>query len=144
GVAGLVLSWRPGLSSADLIKVLQQSADDLGTPGWDSSFGYGRVNADRALNYTLPSTTDTTSPTVTVSSPANAATVSGTVTITAAASDNVGVSSVTIAAAGTTLCTATLAPYSCAWNTTTVANGNYTITATARDAAGNSNTSSIT
>ena len=33
------------------------------------------------------------------------------------------------------------APYSVSWNTTLLANGNHTLTATARDAAGNTTTS---
>jgi len=35
----------------------------------------------------------------------------------------------------------TSAPYATAWNTTTVANGTHTLTARARDAAGNATTS---
>jgi hypothetical protein len=35
----------------------------------------------------------------------------------------------------------TVAPYSYAWNTTTVANGTHVLTAVARDAAGNTSTS---
>ena len=67
-----------------------------------------------------------------------------TMAITAAASDNVGVSSVTISAGGTTICTVTVAPYSCSWNTATVANGTYTISVTAKDVANNSATATTT
>ena len=35
----------------------------------------------------------------------------------------------------------TIAPYSVSWNTTTAANGSHTLTAVARDAAGNTTTS---
>jgi hypothetical protein len=142
GVAGLTLSWRPGLTPAELTRALQLSADDKGAAGWDSTFGWGQVNAERALTVNVSS--DTTLPLVSINSPANGASVSGTIAITAAASDNVGVTSVTISAAGTTLCTAAAAPYSCSWNTTAVANGGpYGITATARDAAGNTKSASI-
>jgi chitinase len=85
---------------------------------------------------------DTTPPVISIASPPNAA-VSGNLTIAASASDNVGVSSVMISAGGATLCTATVAPYSCPWNTTTVANGYYTVSATAKDLAGNTANASV-
>jgi subtilisin family serine protease len=48
GVAALVLSQAP-LSRADLLTVLTDSCDDLGAPGYDTQFGYGRINAYVAL-----------------------------------------------------------------------------------------------
>lgn len=87
---------------------------------------------------------DITAPSVSITSPANGATVSGTVSIQATASDNVGVTSVTIVVDGKTLATLTASPYTYAWNTGTIADGNHTITATAKDAAGNTKSASIT
>jgi len=49
GVAALVLAIDPNLSATDLVSLLEQNADDLGTPGRDSYFGWGRVNAYRAV-----------------------------------------------------------------------------------------------
>jgi hypothetical protein len=49
-VAALVLSANPTLSNDQVVSLLEQSADDLGAPGYDTSFGYGRVNALRAVN----------------------------------------------------------------------------------------------
>jgi subtilisin family serine protease len=49
GVAALVLSKNPALSPDQVRAVLRGSANDLGTPGWDPVFGYGRVNAKRAV-----------------------------------------------------------------------------------------------
>ena len=67
--------------------------------------------------------------------------VSGTVTVTASATDNVGWpgcsswwTTLPLGAEDTT------SPYSVSWNTTTVANGAHTLTALARDAAGNTAT----
>jgi len=37
------------MRATDVEKVLKDTADDLGTSGWDAQFGYGRVNAYRAL-----------------------------------------------------------------------------------------------
>ncbi len=86
---------------------------------------------------------DTTPPTVGITSPVNGATVSGTIAITANASDNVGVVGVQFMLDGGNLGAEDLsAPYSTPWNTTAVANGPHTLTAMARDAAGNRTTSS--
>lgn len=84
---------------------------------------------------------DTTPPTVSITSPANGATVSGTITVTASASDNVGVVGVQFFLDGALATDDTSAPYSVPWNTTGAANGPHTLTAVARDAAGNSTTS---
>lgn len=49
GVAGLLLSQNPAYTAADLRALLQNNADDLGAPGFDPYFGWGRLNAYRAL-----------------------------------------------------------------------------------------------
>ena len=86
---------------------------------------------------------DTTPPTVSITSPAYGATVSGTITITATASDDQGVAGVQFQLDGVNGgAEDTGAPYSISWDTTTAANGSHTITAVARDAAGNQTTSS--
>jgi glutamine amidotransferase PdxT len=84
---------------------------------------------------------DTTAPAVSVTAPA-AGTVSGTVTVSATASDNVGVAGVQFKVDGNNIGSEdTSSPYSISWNTASVSNGSYTLTATARDAAGNQTTS---
>lgn len=82
---------------------------------------------------------DTTAPTVSVTAPANGATISGftTVAITADASDNVGVTKVEFYVNNVLKATDTAAPYSYNWDTASVANGAYTLSAKAYDAAGN-------
>jgi hypothetical protein len=70
-------------------------------------------------------------------------TVSGTVNVQVNAGDNVGVTSVTYNLNGAPLGTSSSSPFSYAWNTTATANGSYTLTATARDAAGNQASASI-
>ncbi|MDR4483587.1 MAG: Ig-like domain-containing protein [Nitrospirales bacterium] len=85
-------------------------------------------------------TADTTAPTVTLTAP-GAGAASGTVTVSASASDNVGVAGVQFRLQGANLgAEDTTNPYSTSWNTTTVPNGSYTLTAIARDAAGNTTT----
>lgn len=88
-----------------------------------------------------PVAVDTTAPSVAITAPATNATVSGTSTVTAAASDNVGVAGVQFKLDGVNLGAEVLAaPYSIGWDTTSVAGGSHTLTAVARDAAGNTTT----
>src|SRR5260221_11301930 len=89
--------------------------------------------------------TDTTPPTVSITAPAAASTVSGSVTVSATAADNVGVVGVQFLLDGANLGTEdTASPYSVTWNTATAANGSHTLSARARDAAGNTATASVT
>jgi len=50
GVAALVASANPTLSGEQIVSILELSADDLGATGFDPAFGYGRVNAFRAVS----------------------------------------------------------------------------------------------
>lgn len=88
--------------------------------------------------------TDTTPPTVSITAPASGATISGlSVAVSANASDNVGVAGVQFKLNGANLgAEDTSAPYSVTLNTTTLLNGTHTLSAVARDAAGNQTTSS--
>ena len=87
---------------------------------------------------------DSTPPTVSLTAPAGGASVSGTVQLTATASDNVGVVGVQFKRGPTNIgAEDTSAPYAVSWNTTTVANGSYDLTAVARDAGNNTTTSTI-
>jgi hypothetical protein len=89
-------------------------------------------------------TLSTTPPTVAITAPSNGATVSSTVQVTASASDNVGVAGVQFYLDGSPLGVGqTIAPYQISWDTTTTANGSHTLTAAARDAAGNIATSAL-
>jgi hypothetical protein len=86
---------------------------------------------------------DTTPPSVSITAPAGGATVSSTITLAATAADNVGVVGVQFRLDGALLGSElTSAPYSSPWDTATVSNGTHVLTAVARDAAGNSTTSS--
>jgi hypothetical protein len=84
---------------------------------------------------------DTTPPTTAITAPTGG-TVSGTVNVTAGASDARGVASVQFKLDGNDLgAPDTTSPYSASWNTTLGTNGSHTLTAVARDAAGNATTS---
>lgn len=53
GTAALLWTKYPELSVSQIRNILKQSAEDLHTPGWDSSTGYGLLRADRALTMSL-------------------------------------------------------------------------------------------
>ncbi|HVV67334.1 MAG TPA: Ig-like domain-containing protein [Candidatus Saccharimonadales bacterium] len=86
---------------------------------------------------------DTTPPTVSITAPAKSASVSGSVTVSANANDDTGVAGVQFKLDGANLGSEdTTSPYSTTWDTTQATNGTHTLTAVARDAAGNTATSS--
>jgi hypothetical protein len=81
---------------------------------------------------------DVVLPNISINSPGNNATISATTSISASVSDNVGVSGVQFKLDGKNLGQEdTVSPFLLAWNTKTVSNGSHTISAVARDAAGN-------
>jgi subtilisin family serine protease len=140
GTVALMMSANPGLANTKIESLLYASATDLGAPGRDIYYGYGRVNAAAAVQAALgtPSTTDTQPPTSSISSPSASATVSGLVPVNVSATDNVGVTKVELHVNGATVATDTTSPFGFSWDSTTVANGMVTLSAVAYDAAGNS------
>ena len=103
----------------------------------------GNLGAAANVTVTVNNTPDSTPPTVSLTAPAQGATLSGTVTVSATAADNVGVAGVTFLLDGAAIGSEDVtAPYSVSWNTTTATNGSHSLTARARDGAGNQTTSS--
>lgn len=51
GVAALVKSIHPEYGPDDIRQVLQDTAQDLGAPGWDERYGYGLIDAYAAVSY---------------------------------------------------------------------------------------------
>jgi RHS repeat-associated protein len=97
------------------------------------------------LQVTYTDGSHATPPAVSVSAPAPGATVSGSsVTLSAAASSPGRLSEVQLFVDGTSVGTASQAPWQVTWNSASVGNGSHTITATATDSAGNSATSAGT
>lgn len=113
--------------------------------GWSGGgcLGTGSCTVALAANTTVIATfNDTTPPTVSLTDPAAGSTVAGTVTVSATASDNVGVGGVQFRLDGANLgAEDTTAPFSIAWNTAAAPDGAHTLTAVARDAAGNTSIS---
>jgi len=116
-------------------------------------YSYTVAAVDAAANVSAPSTaassttlaaSDTTPPTVSITTPTSNSTLSGTITLTASANDNVAVSDVQFQLDGVNLgADLTSPPYSISWNTTSATNGTHNLTAIARDAAHNATTSSV-
>ena len=101
-----------------------------------NSSGVETISGDFAFQ--TNSVTDTTPPTISITAPANGATVSGAVTVSANASDNVAVTAVQFFLDGANLgLQLVTGPYSVSWDSTSTTNGVHTLTAQARDAAGN-------
>ncbi len=84
---------------------------------------------------------DTTPPTTALTAPAAGATLQGPVALEASAGDDRGVVRVELYANATPVGSDTSAPWGVTWDTTTVANGGYTLSTKAYDAAGNVGTS---
>src|SRR5439155_732657 len=164
GAAGLVISANPGLNARQVQDILKQNADDLGTAGWDTSYGAGRLNVYKAVRAVLGSAggADTTAPTATLASPTSGSTVSGVVPINLNATDNVritspadgtyvarnvsvyvqagdnaGVSRVDLYIDGRYYASSASASPVFGWNTRRTARGAHTLQAYAYDAAGN-------
>jgi len=139
GAAALLMSANPALSPASVQNILEQSADDLGNPGWDSMYGFGRLNLEQALNKLLLAggSADITPPEVSITSPGNGNSVSGTVNVSNNASDNVGVVKVMLYVDGASNGSVTTAPFTIKWNTRKASAGAHVIQAKAYDAAGN-------
>ena len=98
----------------------------------------GNTTTSTGVNVTI----DNAAPAINVSAPSAGAQVAGTVTISGSASDNNAVAGVQFRVDGQAVgAEDTSAPYSVSWNTTGETNGSHSITAVARDAAGNTTTS---
>jgi hypothetical protein len=106
--------------------------------------GSNNSTTSTSVTVTVANVPDTTAPTVSLTTPAAGSTVSGSaVNVTASASDNVSVAGVQFKLDGANLqAEDTSSPYSITWDTLSTNNGTHTLTAVARDKAGNTTTSS--
>ncbi len=157
----VALSWNGTTSYLYLNGILAQSTPyTAAVPNWTAASNfdlgayeyatYGGYNTsdDLISAFTVtgsPGAVDTTPPVVSITAPASGASVSGTVPVSANATDNVAMSSVQFQVGTTNLGTMTGAgpSYAVSWNTSTLSNGSYTLTATAMDTSGNTATASI-
>jgi thermitase len=63
GLAALLLSLNPQLTNVQVRALIETNVDDLGAAGWDKFYGYGRINARKALAAVAPSPQPSPSPT---------------------------------------------------------------------------------
>jgi thermitase len=144
GAAGLLFSLYPSLTPTQVQDILRQSADDLGTPGWDLSYGYGRVNLAKALTMAGSlGAADQTPPNDSITAPTQGQKVSNTVSVLVNATDNVGVEKVELYVDGTLSGTSGTAPFTIKWSTRKTPVGAHMLQSKAYDAAGYVGTSAI-
>jgi thermitase len=154
GVAGLVLSRNPNLTPTQVAGIIMASSGD--GVSWSPTLAFGVVNAYKAVSSAVHS--DYVAPTANLLSPAEGATVSGLVTVQAAPIDNTTVHHVDIVRNGTRFMqlltgasstsgtgkkTVTSPAWTVAWPSTTVFNGPLTVSVSAVDVFGNSNTQNL-
>jgi subtilisin len=146
-VAGAAaLAWASGLTSAQAVRDrLTTTAEDLGTAGFDTSYGYGLVDAQKAAGGGGGTPADNP-PTVGITAPGQGATVSGTVTVQATAGDDKGVAQVEFLVDGVRIGVDSSGGdgWSASWDTTRSPAGQHTVAATATDTAGKTASSSVT
>lgn len=111
---------------------LSNGSHILSAKAYDAAGNVG-LSANVAVNVF----NDTVAPAVSIVVPALSGTASKSVMVSAIASDNVAVSRVEFFLNGALQATSSAAPYGFTWNTLAVANGAYSLTAKAYDAAGN-------
>jgi len=142
-VAGM-LSVNPNLVMSQVDRILKETAVDLGTVGEDIYYGAGRVDTLAAIQAAMVEPTiDSINPIATITSPTAGATLRDTVVVSVNATDNTGVTKVELRLTNTLIATETSAPYDFALDTLAYPNGSYTLSATAYDAAGNTNVSTV-
>lgn len=143
GVAALMLSASPALTAAQVDALLKVSADDRGAPGYDTGYGFGRLNAGRALELTwmkAVNAPDVTAPGLRFLTPLPDGLVGQTrgELVQIDAVDDRQVRRVSLYADDVLVGQTTAAPYAFTWNTSALADGSlHTLRAVATDMAGN-------
>ncbi len=139
-----------GFTPSTANRIAQPTGTSYTDTGLAAGTYYYKVTAEDAAGNVGPAgneasaaaAADTTPPTVSITSPAGGSTVSASVNVNANASDNGTIAGVQFKLDGANLgAEDTTAPYSISWDTFGTPNGSHTLTAVARDGAGNLTTS---
>ncbi|MBN1491135.1 MAG: S8 family serine peptidase [Phycisphaerae bacterium] len=138
GVAALAWSANPDLRPLTIRRILTSTARNLGTPGWNASFGQGCVDAAAAVRSAqlLVEATDSTKPTVMIQSPLNEASISKATPVEVWASDNDAVAEVVLLLNGVAVAADAVRPCSFALDPVRFSTGTHPLTARAFDMAG--------
>lgn len=131
-------SWNSAGSPNGMVNLVAVAYDAAGNAGNSATVAVNVANASTAL------VADTAAPVVKISNPV-AGSVSGTVAVSVSASDNSGAAGITttLAIDGVVKAQGSGATLAYSWNTRKIAKGAHTVTATSRDAAGNSSSVSV-
>ena len=138
GTAALLVANGNATTPDDIRAALESTTQDLGAPGRDDIFGYGLIDAAAALGWNAGPIDNP--PTISITNPTESATIVGAITITANAT---GISQVDFYIDEVLIGSDTASPYEIDWDSTSVSDGERTITATAIDAASQSRSDSI-
>jgi hypothetical protein len=141
------LAWASGLTSNTAVRTrLRSTAEDLGSRGFDTLYGYGLVDAQRAAKPTATAGIAAADADITlgiqITAPQDGTSVSGITEITAGdematqAEFFIEETSIGVDTDGTD-------GWSVAWDTSAYPDGQYTITATATDAVGQTTNHSV-
>ena len=136
GGAALLLQVDPNIDQHAASELLLGKAQPMDPA---AGMGRGRLNLADAVR----TVTDTTPPTVTITAPSAGGTVSGTVLLSASASDNVAVTTVRFLVDGNPVGPELVSAFAQSWATDGLSNGTHVLTAVARDAAGNQQSSVV-
>lgn len=138
---------------AEVQAILEASADDLGAPGRDNSYGHGLLNLAAALNVEPvvtppepepdPQPEPDTPPTLSFTYPSEGETVSGEVVVTVTATDDNGVEQVDFYVDGVLLNSDASEPFAGAWDTTSVSDDTHELVAVAIDTVGQTATATL-
>lgn len=142
-------SQTAGFVPSDANRIARTPATTYTDSGLAAGTYYYRVIAEDAVGNLSAASAELAAnvppdrpPSASISAPSQGATVRGSVAVSAAAGDDVGVAGVQFRLDGSNLGTEDVsAPYSVSWNTASAADGTHTLTAVARDTAGQTTTS---
>jgi hypothetical protein len=139
GLVALIFSANPSLTPTEVEQIMKSTALDLGDPGYDVYYGYGRIDASRALIQASGFVTyrDMEPPSVVINYPNYGMVISGSITVSIDAYDNDCVSRVELYKDGVLYAVDNTAPFSFYWDTNDEFNGIHTLTAKACDASNN-------
>lgn len=139
GLAALVWSYNYSFTNQQVREHLRNTADDLGDLGKDPYYGYGRINAYRALDELGPPGPPDDPPECSIVDPVDGQTLSGVYRVKVNATDDKEVSLVELRINSGSWIDITGnfdgTYYFYDWDTTTVSNGSYALLARATDNA---------
>ncbi|MCP8318159.1 MAG: S8 family serine peptidase, partial [archaeon] len=131
GLIALIFSANSSLNPNQVEQIIESTAFDLGNQSYDYYYGWGRIDASRALreavNGTITLYNDLAPYDVAITYPSDGATVSGGITVDVDASDDNGILKVELYKDGTIYATDSSAPFSFYWDTVSELNGYHTL-----------------